>query len=499
MTAFDLETYRQRSEAFTGELDAEYYRHFAGLKADCDLSAIYDRYPELFTRPAVDTLTELYAATEGPQKKPLAFLLDFAIDGFMGEQTKELTDEIANLEGGLTISFDGEEVGYRQSSVVLANEPDAARRRQLYEARLEATRTQLNPRYNESWQVQHDLARELGYADYADLYSEVRAVDFSMLRAVTDSFLQETEGVYQRSLDKLLAATMGSSLDKVHYCDLAYLMRAPQFDDIFGGDRLLGTFDHLLADMGISLKGQANIHVDAAARDGKSPRAFCAPVHVPDEIYLVVMPKGGQDDYGALLHEGGHAEQFAHIRRDLPFEYRYLGDNAINEGFAFLFEHLLFNPRWLERYLDFTDSGEFLTFAAIVELYFLRRYAGKLAYEVELHAQTGSLDACAQTYGRLLTEAVQVATPEDNYLTDVDLGFYCSSYLRAWMLEGALRMLFQDRFGMEWFRDPEAGAWLKELWSHGQEFSAEQLLLKNGGGKLDMGPLKLHLERALGR
>ena len=52
---------------------------------------------------------------------------------------------------------------------------------------------------------------------------------------------------------------------------------------------------------------------------------------------------------------------------------------------------------------------------------------------------------------------------------------------------------------MEWFRDPEAGAWLKELWSHGQEFWADQLLLKNGGGGLDAGPLRQHLERALGR
>jgi oligoendopeptidase F len=499
MTAFDRETYRSQAEAFTGELDGEYYRHFAGLKEACDFSSIYGRYARLFTREAVDTLGELRESEQGQEKKRLDFLHEFAVEGFMGEQTKELTDEIANLESELTITVDGEQIGYRQSSVALANEADADRRRRLNEARLDVTRERLNPRYLEQWQVLHGLAGDLGYRDYAGLYSDVRAVDFEMLRATTDSFLHDTEGLYQRSLDRMLGKTLGVTLDQVHYADLAYFMRAPQFDDVFAADRLLPTFDRLLADVGIDLGAQQSIHVDAEPRERKSPRAFCAPIHVPDEIYLVVMPKGGQDDFGALLHEGGHAEHFANTRADLPFEYRYLGDNAVTEGFAFLFDHLLLNPRWLERYLEFGDSAAYLEFANVVELYFLRRYAGKLAYETRLHAATGPLEGLGETYRELLTSAVQVEVPADNYLVDVDPGFYCSSYLRAWLFEAALRMLFQDRFGMEWYRDPEAGAWLKDLWSHGQEFSADQLLLKNGGGGLDAGPLRQHLERALGR
>jgi hypothetical protein len=92
-----------------------------------------------------------------------------------------------------------------------------------------------------------------------------------------------------------------------------------------------------------------------------------------------------------------------------------------------------------------------------------------------------------------------VDVPEQMYLVDVDDGFYCASYLRAWMLEGAFRMMLQDRHGMEWFTNDAAGAWLKELWSYGQHFTAEKLLLKQGGGRLDTDPLRQHFERALGR
>ena len=105
----------------------------------------------------------------------------------------------------------------------------------------------------------------------------------------------------------------------------------------------------------------------------------------------------------------------------------------------------------------------------------------------------------AALYSERLSEALMVDVPPQSYLADVDDSFYVASYLRAWMLEGAWRMMLQDRYGMEWFRDEAAGAWIKQLWSHGQHFTAEQLLLKNGGGRLNTDPLRHHLERALGR
>ena len=50
-----------------------------------------------------------------------------------------------------------------------------------------------------------------------------------------------------------------------------------------------------------------------------------------------------------------------------------------------------------------------------------------------------------------------------------------------------------------WFTDPEAGAFVKRLWALGQKFTAEQLLLKNGGGMLGTDQVQHHIERTLGR
>ncbi len=378
MTALDLETYRRRAEEFVGALDLEYYEHFSGRKPTCDTAAVYDRYPELFTKAAIDELEGMYQAAEDEEKRRLAYLLAFTVDGFMGEQTKHLGDEVANTEGAATITVDGETIGLRQAGVVQANEADGARRGRIQEARLAATGELLNPLLDRLWRRCHELALELGYPHYRELYSEVKGLDYGLLRAELESFLGATEGLYSRVMDRLSRERMGVPFSDLAYADLPYLWRAPGFDDVFTRDGLVPALRATLAGLQIDLDAQSNVHVDTEVRKLKSPRAFCSPVRVPGEIYLVVLPQGGQEDYAALLHEAGHTEHFAHVDADLPFEYRHLGDNAVTEGFAFTFDHLVLNREWLARYLEFTDVDEYLRFANVNDLYFMRRYAAKL-------------------------------------------------------------------------------------------------------------------------
>ena len=161
-------------------------------------------------------------------------------------------------------------------------------------------------------------------------------------------------------------------------------------------------------------------------------------MRVPDRVVLVILPQGGPEDYQALFHEAGHTEHFAHTSRDLPAEHRLLGDNGVTEGYAFLLEHLVSDRRWLGSRLDFGPIEEYVRFSALTKLFFVRRYAAKLAYEIELH--TGAaLDTLPGRYSALLSQAVGVPYPTSDYLEDVDGGFYCTSYLRAWAFETQLR------------------------------------------------------------
>jgi hypothetical protein len=200
---------------------------------------------------------------------------------------------------------------------------------------------------------------------------------------------------------------------------------------------------------------------------------------------LVIQPMGGPDDWHALFHEAGHTEHYAHTSADLPVEARRLGDNAVTEGWAMLFELLVNEPEWLSRRLDFARPEEFASEAAAGLLYFVRRYAAKFLYEQELHAGA-ELESMPGRYVERMHDALKIEPSAVDYLADVDAGFYSSSYLRAWAFESLLRGFLREEFGRTWFTRPEAGSLLRELWSEGQRPTADELIDDVAGATLDL-------------
>ncbi|MEA2443798.1 MAG: hypothetical protein QOJ12_1090, partial [Thermoleophilales bacterium] len=290
-----------------------------------------------------------------------------------------------------------------------------------------------------------------------------------------------TNDCYAEVLDPELRRTVGVGLSELRRSDLPWFFRAVEADAQFPAERLVPSFTDTLAALGIDQAAQRNVTLDVEARTNKSPRAFCAPVRVPDEIYLVVPPVGGRDDYFALFHEGGHAQHYAGVDAALPFEFRCLGDNSVTEGFAFLFDHLIEDPEWLRRRLGVHDDGTLAGHVRAQRLVFLRRYAAKLSYELELHSDGRPLEDLAGVYAERLSAAVGVDWPAVMFLTDVDPGFYAANYLRAWSLETHLRATLRERFGPAWFEQREAGSFLRSLWREGQRLNADELLREVAG------------------
>jgi hypothetical protein len=266
-------------------------------------------------------------------------------------------------------------------------------------------------------------------------------------------------------------------------------MRAPGLDWAFPAERLMRSYELTLAGLGLE---DAAIQLDLEERPNKTPRAFCAPVRVPDEVHLVMARVGGLEDYEVLMHESGHAQHYARVDSRLPVEARYLGDNSVTEGFAFLFQHLVATPEWLEATLEVADSREPGRHSRAVRLLFLRRYCAKLLYELELHGGElhpplrGAGGRAPDRYSSLLSRAVRVDWPAASWLVDVDAFFYAARYLRAWAFETHLRSTFRDRFGPHWFASPEAGALLRALWSEGQARDADELLAELTGERLEL-------------
>ncbi len=483
----DLDAYRASAEAFLSAMLSEYYRHYAGLQDEYAIEPIYARHRELFTREAVETLRRQAARAQdgSEQRRRLTMLVDFAVEGYIGEAGKEAEAELARREASTLLELGDERIGFRESSALQANEADPERRAAIEQARLEAIGGDLGGLYREVIERQHAGAHELGWDSYRELCADCKALELDALHAQCRDFSAASEPRYPEVIEPELRRVLGIGLAELRRSDLPRFFRAPGEDIAFPSEQVVSSFERTMAGLGIDVRAQPGVVFDVESRPNKSPRAFCAPVRPPHEVYLVLMPLGGREDYATLFHEGGHTEHFAGVDPELPFEYRYLGDNSVTEAFAFLFDHLVADPEWLRRHLGGGDPSALVSQSRATRLIYLRRYAAKLAYELELHGGGQPLDALAPRYAQLLGQAIGVDWAREPFLQDVDAGFYCACYLQAWALETHLRSHLQERFGEAWFDSREAGALLRSLWREGQRLRAGELLEQLTGETLD--------------
>ena len=491
--AWDLDEYRRDAEAFLEELDREYYLQGAGHKAELALEPIYGRHGWLFERQAVERIDEARRAAPDEEETRLRYLHQFALDGHLGAATRELESRIAALEASLEVEAVGESMPYRMAAVVQANEPDPDRRAEIEAGRSAVLAAELNPLHREALERSHAGCVELGWPSYLDAYSDVRAIDLRAFARSLEEFSRATEADYAPAVDPELERTVGFRLAETRRSDLARFFRAAQLDPLFPNDRMVRALRETLAGLGIDLDRQSNVTLDTESRPTKSPRAFCSTPRVPAEVYLVMPPIGGREDYAALFHEAGHTEHYACTDPELPFEYRHLGDNSVTESFAFLFEGLTASEPWLEAMLGTEGAGPAAEHARAARLVMLRRYSAKIAYEVELHGPEADLDAMPRRYAALLEAGTQVPWPRESWLSDVDSGFYAACYLRAWAIEVQWRAELTARFGESWFESAQAGEWLRGLWANGQRLDGPLLLEQATGRSLDFGRLALDL------
>jgi hypothetical protein len=473
LTSRELDAYRDDADRFIAELDEEYYLHYAGRKETLDVEPIYERHEEL---TKLETAQRLEA---GPTE-----LWRFACDGFLGNLTRSHQERLAKVEAELKATVDGEEIPFRMLRAALSNEPDRDRRQRLETARLRLMDEELNPIYLDAARIDRAAVQRLGAPNYYELHKRF-GFRLDELAEECTELLDATERLWEEAGDRLFRERLGIGLGDARPWDVPRLFRAPEWDKAYPSDGMLPALRETLRDLGIDLDSQANVELDLEQRPAKSPRAFCAPIEVPGRVVLVISPIGGRDDWEALFHEAGHTEHYAFTSPDLPMEARRLGDMAVTEGWATLLQHLVTEPAWLNRRLDVPRVQKLANEGATLLLYYSRRYCAKLIYEIEFF-QAEDPSSMRPRYAELLTEVLKIPANPESYLSDIDSSFYVTGYLRSWAFEAQLRDFLRSEFGNDWFARREAGSLLRELWSLGQQPTADELLREVAGAELEM-------------
>jgi hypothetical protein len=495
---------RRDGEAFMEALSREQQLALAGHKPNADLRPIYERFAHVLGPSALELTRDAFRTTapNTDDWRSARALLDWEVESFASRQLVELDERLIAWEATAVIHLsDGRDVAYQRAAVEMATETNREERLALDDARAALVERELAPMRAERLQRERDLIESLDIApDYIASFEVLSGIDLRALAAECERFLRETESMWADVHGDAVRRQLGIKPGEATRADALALLRAPRFDPYFPAREMEPAVRRQVSAMGVDPDAKGRIIYDLAQRPGKRSRAFCAPVRIPREVYLVLLPHGGATDYRTLLHELGHALHFGYMRDDLPFEFRWLGDNSITEGFAMLFDHLLHDGGWLLRYsaLGKTRVAEYRRAAAFEELQFLRRYCAKLLYELRLYGGGDSWSSLPDAYVEILSGATNFQYRPADAFVDVDPRFYSARYLRAWQLQAGVRETLVAKFDEDWYRNPSAGPWmLRELFGEGQRELAPELAERIGAPALSFDPVIRAIETGL--
>ena len=176
-------------------------------------------------------------------------------------------------------------------------------------------------------------------------------------------------------------------------------------------------------------------------------------------------------------------------------EEKRLGDNAVTEGWAMLFDHLIDDRAWLSSMLSFPRPDVFAAEGAVQLLFYVRRYCAKLLYEIEFHAAP-DVTGMRSRYVEILGDALKVEPSPTDYLADIDSGYYVTSYPRVGVL-GADDELHARGVRHGLVQAPRGGSLPVELWALGQKPNADELLKDVTGAAVEMEAVAEHVRSAI--
>lgn len=354
-----LHSVRTRLDDFLAELATLHYRHGAGLATGLPVSSLYASFPELSSPDTYAAANEALAKAR-LREEPLTVRRIQLVRELVASQVEEAlaaraSEAVATLEAQSQLPVDDQTLSLAEALGELPRE-SARGRRTLLERAVGTFLWDHRGPYGDRREAMLHTVERLGVKDYPTLRQEVTGIDFGKLAEAAAETLRRTEDAYRdvlgyvlKKVDPTLRPFPGGEARR-H--DLQAALQAPWMDALFRREDAFPAVVRWLGEWHLTPNAEGRIRIDDEARPGKAPRPFVAAVRVPEEVRLVIQPRGGLDSLGSLLHEMGHAQHRAHVSEKLPMELRRLGDASVTEAYAALFERLLLSPNWLKRYLD---------------------------------------------------------------------------------------------------------------------------------------------------
>ncbi len=469
-----------------------------GEKESSEQAAIVERYADLFSRPQLDVLRGAEnGAAPGDDRERLTRLRLTCEEGLVDAELTAREDELQNDLLAARVDWRGEQITLRTAQAQLAVLPAYADREKLG-----ALQTEVSAGFNERrlalLTARADLDAELaGEPDAVARIDAGKNVSHRAIYAAVSEASRATttawEPLRERWLDELLGAARDTQPTFAH---VGWLRRLSPLADTYTKERCVPVCTATLRAIGFAIEDEKSIRLDLDDRPQKSPRACVIASDPPSVVHLITRAQGGLHDYGAFLHEAGHALHYAGCDPSLPYTFRAISrDHALTEIYSYIVEALSREPGWHAEHfgLSAAEAERNAEATTFLEALLFRRYAAKLGFELAFWDRFTDDGGTATGYAEALTEATGIRYPAENFLSDMDAGFYSADYLRAWVRAAQLRAHLRQEVGDDWWRSRQTGEFLRAVFREGLRPSSEEIAARIGFEPLDTGPLQAEL------
>ena len=490
--------FEERLQRYVFERSEEGRRVRVGEKEVSEQAAIVERYRDLFTREQLEALHEEEAESDGDDRERLYRLRKTCEAGLVSAELAEREDAFENAFLAARVSFRGEELPLRSATARLAVLEAYADREELGELERTAS-AEFNPTRLELLEAREQLDAEAsGFADPIERTEEEKGISLRELEralsAAADAATASWDRLRERWFDRLLGPERAAQPTNAH---VYYLRRVSPLESTYTKEKGVEVCLATTLELGFDLTAIPNIRLDVEDRPQKSPRACVIASNPPDVVHLITRAQGGLSDYQAFLHEAGHALHYAGCDPRLPYTFRSISrDHALTEIYSYIVEAITCEPGWHAQHFGLSDAQaeENAEVTLFLESLLYRRYAAKLRYELGFWSSFDEERGTSpRDYASQLTSATGIRYDERNYLADMDAGFYSADYLRAWIRSAQLRAYLRREIGLDWWRSPQTGDLLRELFREGTRPSSEEIARRLGYEPLDTGPLVAEL------
>jgi hypothetical protein len=485
--------YEERLARYLFERSEEGRAVRVGEKETSEQAAIVERYRDLFTAGQLDVLREAEQAAAGDEHELLYRLRKTCEAGIVAAELAAREDELENRILAARVEWRGEELPLRTAQARLAVLPGYRDRDELGSlANAESAR--FNDDRRDLLAAGEALEAELsGEPDAIARNAEEKGISLHDLERALDAAARDSAAAYDtlrgRWFDRLLGPDRDDMPSSNH---TSYLRRLSPLESTYTKERAVEVCMATLDALGLHMAALPGIRLDLDDRPQKSPRACVIASDPPSVVHLITRAQGGLHDYQAFLHEAGHALHYASVDPTLPYTFRKLSrDHALTEIYSYIVEAVSREPAWHAHHFDLTDeqAQENAEATVFLEALLFRRYTAKLQFELDFWGRYAEDGGTPDGYAERLTEATGIRYPRENYLSDMDSGFYSADYLRAWIRSAQLRSYLVREVGEDWWRSPETGERLRRLWREGTRPTSEQIAGRLGFDPLETAPL----------